>query len=199
MPYCLKNPISLPLELLAPSPGLFSHPSRLHGQAHVARVIVHSLILVDALGLDACAPKAWAAAYLHDIGRRHNGRCRNHGKYALDKLSTLPHVTSFLVEGGVAEEDWEGISVAVENHCREEIPKTHPHWTLTAILKDADGLDRVRLGDLNPRYLRFPQSQKLIAFAQDLYDETDGRLVPGPDYFASLWPIAQRLLPKATA
>ncbi len=112
----------------------------------------------------------------------------------MDKLPGLPQVTSLLAEGGVAAEDWEGIAVAVENYCRAEIPRTHPHWTLTAILKDADGLDRVRIRDLNPRFLRFPESRKLVSFAEALYEETRTELCPGPDYFSNLWPVAQRLL-----
>jgi hypothetical protein len=194
MPYHLKNPIHLPLESLAPHPEHFFHPSRIHGQGHVARVIVHSFVLIDALGLEEHAERVWAAAYVHDIGRVHDGRCRDHGQYALARLPELPQVTSLLAGGGVSAEDWEGISVAVENHCRAEIPRTHPHWTLTAILKDADGLDRVRIGDLNPRYLRFPESQALVPFAEALYAETHKALRPGPDHFAALWTIAQGLL-----
>lgn len=179
---------------MAPRPELFAHESQLHGQAHVARVIVHAFLLIDALGLEAYSSKVWAAAYIHDIGRRHDGVCAEHGRYAMEKVATLPQVKSLLAEGGVSAEDWEGISVAVENHCREEIPKTHPHWTLTAILKDADGLDRVRLGDLDPSFFRFPESQGLVPFAKALYEQTHEKFTPGPDYFAALWPIAQRLL-----
>ena len=65
---------------------------------------------------------------------------------------------------------------------------------LTAIIKDADGLDRVRLGDLNPRHLRFPVYRALVPFAEALYKETNAALNPGPDYFATMWPVAQRLL-----
>ncbi len=190
----LRNPVPLPLASLAPAPELFTHPSHIHGQAHVSRVIVHAFLLVDMLGLGEKAASVWAAAYIHDIGRRYDGWCRRHGRYALDKVKTMPGLLSLLAEGGVAEADWEGISVAVKNHCRPEIPEDHPHRTLTAVLKDADGLDRVRLGDLNPRYLRFPESLKLVPFAGALYRETDGALIPGPDYFPALWEAAQRLL-----
>lgn len=194
MLYLLENPIPLPIERLVPSPEVFAHHSELHGQPHVARVIIHSFVLTKALGLDVHTLKAWAAAYIHDIGRRHDGRCTEHGRYAMERLATLPHIKSLLAEGGVSAEVWEGISVAVENHCRQEIPKTHPHWTLTAILKDADGLDRVRLGDLNPKYLRFPESRQLVPFAKSLYEETHGKIPPGPEYFATLLPVAQGLL-----
>jgi len=179
---------------MAPLPEHFAHPSRIHGQGHVSRVIIHALVLADALGMEDHAVPAWAAAHIHDLGRRHDGRCREHGRYALDKLAATPELTALLVEGGVKEGDWEGISVAVENHCRAEIPDTHPHRTLTAILKDADGLDRVRLRDLNPGFLRFPVSRALVPFAEALYKETNWALRPGPGYFGALWSVAQRLL-----
>ncbi len=194
MPLQLRNPVSLPLERLAPLPEHFAHHSRIHGQGHVSRVIIHTLVLADALGLESHAVPAWAAAHIHDLGRRHDGRCGDHGRYALDRLAAMPELVSLLAEGGVAQGDWEGISAAVENHCRAELPRTHPHWTLTATLKDADGLDRVRLGDLNPGFLRFSVSRTLVPFAEALYEETHMTLRPGPGYFAALWSAAQRLL-----
>lgn len=192
----LVNPIPLPLEDMVPHPEDFLHHSRIHGQAHVARVVIHTLLLVKMLGMEDRSASSWAAAYIHDIGRRHDGGCRRHGRDALQRLDELPHVKALLERGGAAASDWEGIAVAVENHCREEIPKTHPHWEITAVLKDADGLDRVRLRDLDPRFLRFPQSRALLPFAKALYNETHGKITPGPGLFAELWPIAQELIRK---
>ena len=162
----------------------------------MARVIVHAFILVDALGRPDLAVRAWAAAHVHDLGRRHDGVCFEHGRYALERLPSLPRVQATLAEGGVGENDWEEISTAVDHHCRAELSKTHPHWVLTAILKDADGLDRVRLGDLDPRYFRFSETRGLVPFAETLFENTDAALRPGADYFAALWPIAQQLLEK---
>jgi hypothetical protein len=68
---------------------------------------------------------------------------------------------------------------------------------LTALLKDADGLDRVRLGDLDPRYLRHEQARSMVGFAERLYAHTEGSLRPSPDYFARLWPAVLRLLSPA--
>lgn len=47
----------------------------------------------------------------------------------------------------------------------QEVSREHPHWPLIALLKDADGLDRVRLGDLDPRYLRYPESRGMVVRA----------------------------------
>ena len=62
------------------------------------------------------------------------------------------------------------------------------------LLKDADALDRVRLGDLDPSYLRHPEARTMVGFAQELYRATHRSIPPSPDYFARLWPVVQRLL-----
>ena len=63
-----------------------------------------------------------------------------------------------------------------------------------ALLKDADGLDRVRLGDLRPEWLRYDAARTMVAFAQRLHNETYHALKPGPDYFGRLWSEARRIL-----
>jgi hypothetical protein len=60
-------------------------------------------------------------------------------------------------------------------------------------LKDADGLDRVRLGDLDARYLRNPEAREMVGFAEALFEETDGIVPAGPGHFAALWPEALRI------
>ena len=42
---------------------------------------------------------------------------------------------------------------------------------LTRLLKDADALDRVRIFDLNKKYLRFDESLDLVDFAKRLLRE----------------------------
>ena len=41
-----------------------------------------------------------------------------------------------------------------------------------AILKDADALDRCRIGDLNPAYLRYSESRSLVEIIEDIYWRT---------------------------
>ena len=45
---------------------------------------------------------------------------------------------------------------------------------LTRLLKDADNLDRVRLGDLNPRFLRHESARSLAGFARRLFQRDQG-------------------------
>jgi hypothetical protein len=189
------SPIALPLAALAPPPALFAHASTIHGQAHVARVMVHAFRLLAATGWTGASPRLWAAVYLHDIARTHDGLCYRHGGDAMRKLEMLPEVQALFAQGGVADADYEQIRTAVVHHCLpRELDRAHPHWRLTSLLKDADGLDRVRLGDLDPRYLRHPQAREMVPFAEALFSETDGRIAVGSGHFPALWGEAVRIL-----
>ncbi len=190
----LVNPIRLPLDRVVPDPDLFAHASDIHGQKHVARVMILGFLLVDRLNLPQLAPRLWAATYLHDLGRQHDGRCYDHGKFAVDRLATMPELRQLFAEGGVMEDDYEPIKTAVIHHCLpQELPRDHPRWQLTALLKDSDGLDRVRLGDLDLEYLRFDVSRELVPLAQALYDGTQWTIETGPGYMTRIWPVAQQL------
>ena len=184
----MKPPVNLPLDARAPSPALFSHASMLHGQAHVSRVMVHAFRLIEATGWTEEAPRLWAAVYLHDLARTHDGLCYRHGGDAMKKFRALPELRALFTRGGVTADDYDAIKTAVVHHCLpDELDRTHPHWRLTSLLKDADGLDRVRLGDLDPRYLRNAEARTMVEFAQALFDETDGKIATGDDHFPALW------------
>ena len=188
----LRNPIPLPLEDLVPAPDLFAHRSDLHGQQHVSRVMVHAFVLLDAVGCREEAPRLWAAVYLHDLARLHDGVAYEHGA---DAAQRLPEFEALFARGGVAPGDYEAIRTAVTHHSlSEELPRDHPHWRLTALLKDADGLDRVRLGDLDPQRLRFAETPRLVPFAEQLLWQTENQRPPGPGYFPWLWAQAQTIL-----
>jgi hypothetical protein len=185
--------ILLPDDELVPPPELFRHPSTLHGQAHVGRVLVHAFRLIAATGLVEETPRLWAAVYLHDIARRHDGHCTSHGGDAWERLATLPDVRALFERAGVRAEDHPAIEAAVTMHSQGEPKPDHSHGRLIKLLKDADGLDRVRLGDLDPDYLRHAEAKGMVRFAQRLYGDTDHKLPTGADYFARLWPEAQRI------
>ena len=190
----LSVPIPLPLASLVPAPELFTHASTLHGQAHVSRVLVHAFRLLEVSGWSQEAPRLWAAVYLHDIARTHDGVCHRHGGDAMKKLDTLPLLRDLFASGGVQDSDYALIHTAVVHHSLpKELDRDHPHWRLTSLLKDADGLDRVRLGDLDLRYLRNPQAREMVAFAEALFEETNGIVPVGSAHFERLWPEATRI------
>lgn len=174
---------------LIPTPDLFTHPSRLHGQRHVARVMIHSFRLLEATGLHEWSTRLWASVYLHDLARTHDGVCLRHGADAVTKWRTSQRLTTHLGSAGVHADLEPSVCRAVTLHCkpnRNEPARDDSDWPLVALLKDADGLDRVRLGDLAPSYLRLPASQSMVAFAQQLFDDTHDAIPEGPDLFPVL-------------
>lgn len=188
-------PLPLPLADLVPAPRLFTHASTLHGQSHVARVMIHAFRLLEATNNREEAPRLWAAVYLHDLARTHDGVCHRHGADAMKKLESVPQLRELFARGGVKEDDYDAIHTAVVYHCLpKELDRSQPHWRLTSLLKDADGLDRVRLGDLDSRYLRNPEARGMIAFAEALFEQTDGIVENGERHFEDLWPVATRIL-----
>lgn len=182
-----------------PLPQHFRHPSLIHGQRHVARVMVHALRLIEATGWQDEAARLWGAVYLHDLERRHDGVCHQHGADAVARWRTQEALRVHLFTGGVGQTDRDAVELAVTAHClpdRDLPPTSHPHWRLCALMKDADGLDRVRLGDLNPTFLRLPESQSMVPFAQALFDETDTVAEEGPGLWAEVTTIAQHILDR---
>jgi hypothetical protein len=190
----LTTPIALPLRDIVPRPEVFSFRSHLHGQRHVARVMVHAFHLVQVTGAHDEGIRLWASVYIHDIARTHDGVSRRHGAHACHRLESESDLKATLFRGGVREADLDAITTAVTKHSDGEVRPPNPHWRLTALLKDADGLDRVRLGDLDARMLRHPEARSMVRFAQRLLDETEYLFPESPDYFERLWPEALRIL-----
>lgn len=160
---------------------LFLHQSDLHGSEHVNRVIVHIDILTQLLGWnDAMRKAAWAAAYLHDLARTHDGTCEEHGPKAAKEL--FPKYEGMFLAHGVRSDQFEAIRSAVHWHSIEyEAPKDHKDIALIRALKDADALDRWRIGDLDEDYLRFSASREMLLFSEQLYLATDGQALNNID------------------
>lgn len=151
-------------------PDQFDHASKLHGLGHTYRVMVLVHRLCFLVKMESLAPAAIAAAYVHDMAREHDGYCTQHGRWAAQRK--LPGLKEYFMEQGLSPVELEQVALAVEYHSlQEELPDQHPAWPLTALLKDADALDRIRLGEsnLDTAFLRFPESKKLIGFARALY------------------------------
>ena len=149
------------------------YESDIHGIGHIERTLCHGAMCAmdEALSqadtgllLDACA--------YHDIGRTRDGLDFVHGSTAARFIG--------LVTGRTGE-DLLILQAAVEAHSRKEkelsaiLQKYHPQdmdraLTIAQLLKDADGLDRVRIWDLDVRFLRRTSSTARADFAQELYN-----------------------------
>lgn len=186
--------VPLPSAVIVPMPDLFWHPSDLHGQAHVTRVMIHAARLVEATGQWDQSARLWAAVFLHDIARRHDGVCHRHGADAARRLREEPALQQRLAVAGLTPADYPAIEAAVTAHSApKDVNRSHPHWPLIALLKDADGLDRVRLGDLDPNRLRNPEARRMVRFAQALFDAVDERVEIGPGHFERVCAVARQL------
>jgi HD superfamily phosphodiesterase len=149
----------------------FDYDSRLHGYSHTKRV----MILVEELGKHLPYKRkvklAYYAAFIHDMARKHDGYCEEHGINAAK--NKLPLFKDLFIKNGITESELEEIEFAVSMHSISgELEKANPFYIITAILKDADALDRVRLGDLDPSYFRFKETKSLIRFAEELFKKT---------------------------
>ncbi len=154
----------------------FDHPSRLHGILHTYRVMAHVLKLGLMTNAKKEARLALFAAYIHDMSRKHDGYCTQHGADSANLK--LPLYRDIFLKNGASEIDLLVIGKAVTLHSTNiELPKNDPDWLTVAILKDADALDRIRLGagDLDPSFLRLNESHKCIPYGEELYRCTHGK------------------------
>jgi HD superfamily phosphodiesterase len=157
----------------------------LHGPAHTRRVHVHAQRLLSALGwTDADARLVLSAALWHDIGRIDDGVEPIHGARGAARADQLG-LTAGLSPGeamivrfaicrhslpdlGAAEH---AQRLAAEPDAAHRLTQPQRALRVLWLLKDADALDRVRLGwgeRADPRQLRHPESVTMIAFADEL-------------------------------
>jgi hypothetical protein len=159
--------------------------------------MVHAFRLIEATGLVDEGSRLWGAVYLHDLARTHDGFCEVHGMHAVMRVNESTDLQERLIAHG-AQSDDPSMLLAVMMHC---LPDDHsayggkPIWPLLSLLKDADALDRVRFGDLEPAYLRHAATKEMVQFAQDLFNQTR-RIKEGPNHFSDVVRVAEKLLGK---
>ena len=162
----------------------FFHRSWLHGASHTKRVHIHAQRLLEQLGWgDADAKLVLRAALWHDIGRVGDGIEPGHGAASAARADVLG------LSAHLATADAAVVRFAIVRHslhdrgaqeCAQQLAGSadearrlaEPERALRALwlLKDADALDRVRLGERpDPCQLRHPQTAELIPFASQLY------------------------------
>lgn len=151
----------------------FDNDSFLHGYMHSYRVMLHVLRLGIITGREKAAKLAFFAAYIHDMARKHDGYCTIHGADAAN--FKLPIYKDKFLNNGASETDLLTIGRATTLHSTaNEVTHEDKDYFTIAILKDADALDRIRLGeeDLNPGFLRLEQTHNQIEFAKEIYYES---------------------------
>lgn len=147
--------------------------SEVHGAGHIHRTLFFAALIAWKEGLEeADVQQFFLAAAYHDVGRSSDGYDLYHGARSALRLEELT---------GLTGEDLVELQAAVAAHARpdgemEAIlraygPQDYPRTLkLTRLLKDADNLDRVRLGDLKVKFLRHDGARAVEPFAWRLLE-----------------------------
>jgi len=156
----------------------FHFDSHLHGINHCGRVLLYALILADELGLDDKSKTILChTAVFHDSKRFDDGYDIGHGKRGADyyKDYCQKHELPFYVESYWASYYHD----LPDDIGMNEIPKQSDNnknaLFLYRLFKDADALDRYRLGldALDKKFLRIDESKQLAEFGKQLVLATE--------------------------
>lgn len=147
-----------------PQQSWLMHDSHVHGVDHMARVFILQELICQKLEEQDIKVNREAlrwAAMTHDVGRVDDGIDINHGrrssKWIEENLSAQ-----------MSPEMLDIVTYIVHWHVPSDTDA--PVMTIELqVLKDADALDRVRLGDLDIRYLRTEAAQSLVSVAEELF------------------------------
>lgn len=145
----------------------------IHGIGHIYRTMIAYALLGKALEKPREGLLAFCGAYIHDLARRTDGVEPEHGPNAAKYFSG--RFQRLWDKYGLTPEECEQVRQAVSQHStRELLRPSDAGYAVMAILKDADALDRCRLhhGGLNPDWLRYQESRRLIGFMEQICAKT---------------------------
>ena len=147
--------------------------SHAHGVGHIERVMVHGAMCARAERLGEGDTRLLLAmcAY-HDTGRSCDYLDASHGLRSAEKLASLTglrgEALAEAMAGVEAHSQPDGIMEDIlASHRPGDLPRAR---LLAQMLKDSDGLDRVRIHDLDTGYLRRPPSRERGSFAWRLFE-----------------------------
>jgi len=170
------DPHAYPLE-----PWWFLRPGSIHGLGHTRRVLIHAAALAEPADLTTVEFESLVlAAAWHDLGRTHDGFDPDHGRASVARIIDLN------LAGDVDPDLLEPMFFAVEWHSKDDelalqaavaasdtSPEADPRLRVLWTLKDADGLDRVRINDLDVNRLRSDAARARADEAWRLYREME--------------------------
>lgn len=158
------------------------YKSGIHGQGHIERTMLLGAMIAQAQSLSEYETRMvlFACSY-HDVGRSHDRRDDTHGEASAEMMLQSP-LRERIAQFDSA--DREIIRAAVTTHSisdtrMDEIAQRYAltgeaysrYRRVARCLKDADNLDRVRLGDLDVRHLRHEESVRMESDANYILQE----------------------------
>jgi HD-GYP domain-containing protein (c-di-GMP phosphodiesterase class II) len=155
-------------------PYWFVNAHGIHGVRHAKRVLLLNLILAFYEELDESDIEILCKASLyHDIGRINDYSDPKHGQNSIKKVIDLKlnvikdkdenKILFFIIENHHIPDNY-----GLNNIKKYNIHNKERAIRLYNIFKDADGLDRVRIRDLDTKHLRLETSKKLLIVAYEL-------------------------------
>ena len=140
----------------------------IHGIGHLYRTMIACALIGQLTERPREALLAFCGAYIHDLGRTNDGVDPSHGANSV-RLH-FARYQALWAKYNLTQLEQEWVKQAVVQHSsREYMQRGDAGYAVMAILKDADALDRCRIGDLNPDWLRFPESRRLVKAIAHLY------------------------------
>lgn len=149
----------------------------IHTQGHCERVLMHALRIGEARHATDRQMLALAhASIFHDTRRKDNYLDTGHGARAAEHYATFQGLVP-MPEACVAIWYHDRDDNVGENYIRQYTKTEGEREAWLEVyrdFKDADGLDRLRLGTwcLDPKFLRTPEAKAMIPFAQRLVEAT---------------------------
>ena len=149
------------------------YKSFLHGQGHIERVIMLGALIAmgEGFSMEDTRLALFCCSY-HDIGRSNDRRDDFHGTASADMI-----VSRGLVDiiTGISQDEIAILQAAIATHSMHDSslednqrkygvkPEDYERCRrICWCLKDADNMDRVRLNDLDPAYLRHESSKAMV-------------------------------------
>lgn len=152
---------------------MFARPNHepIHGIGHIYRTMIGCALIGWHIKKPREALLAFCGAYIHDLARKTDGVEYEHGENAAREY--FSKYTELWGKYDLSQEECEFVKQAVIQHSGEEwMRHGDKGYDVMAILKDADALDRCRIGDLIPEWLRYKETKHLIKIIELIYGKT---------------------------
>ena len=158
------------------------YDSRWHGQGHIERVMMLGALIAmgEQFSQEDTKLALFACSY-HDVGRIDDSKDDDHGTRSAERiverkltnmLEPLEADKLAILQAAIATHSMHDSSLEA-NMAKYGVPAEQQERCrrICWCLKDADNMDRVRLNDLDPKYLRNDSSKNMVGTAWYLLNE----------------------------